>query len=98
MDDETKNSVHLFDGETICCGIEVIDIIDSLHCDGGIAIVVQHENLHYATVRYVTMVDLCNCPECLAICNDVKQEEPQEIGIMAQALMRAGDGCSDNFS
>ena len=90
MNDDYKCAIHLFDGETICCGMDVIDTIESCESNGGIAIINQGTNIHYAAVRYVTEIELCDCPECIARTPKVEQEAPEALGVMAHTLINLG--------
>ena len=65
MNDEMKEVVHFLDGESIHCGINVIDTINSYRSNGGIAIVSRGETIPYVTVRYATDIARCSCPECI---------------------------------
>jgi hypothetical protein len=88
MNDDSKRVVHLFDGETICCGMDVIDTIESCKSNGGIAIINQGANTHYAAVRYVTEIELCDCPDCIACVPEVEQDVPDVLSAMAHSLIK----------
>jgi hypothetical protein len=96
MIDDVKCATHLLDGETIYCGMDVVDTIESCGSNGGIAIVYQGEKVHYGVVRYVTDIKLCNCPDCIAKVIEFILP-PQELGVMAQALMDIGTNCPNDF-
>jgi hypothetical protein len=97
MNDGFKYTTHLLDGDTIYCGMDVVDTIESRQCDSGIAIVNQGGNMHYVAVRYVKDINLCNCPDCIANSPKLEPKVQHELGVMVHTLINMGVNCTNNF-